>query len=228
VGTSPFSGRIQTGRGFNENAALDAGFTRDFVLNNLCHAADEFAQVRVAWGATSSAFDDTRVGITGFASPVTGTIGDTWYPLYSFGPWPIPLRVDGTPYRMRILLAAAAPNVNSVIALRAVLCPAAQAPTLVYGSTDNVWESATFTTTTGAFLTGASQGSNAWATQVSLTASQAAPWVVPVSTISGLGGDPMGASQCLVGLHVYYSTFTTVDGASPILIGAYAAEFVGA
>ena len=227
MGTSPLAGRIRTGRAFDENAALDAGFTRDFVLNNLCHAADEFAQVRVAWGATLAAFDDTQVGITGFASPTSGTIGDTWYPLYSFGPWPIPLRVDGTPYRMRILLVAAAPNANSAFALRAVLCPAAQAPTIVTGSTDNVWESVTFTTTSGAILTGASQGPNAWATQVSMTAEQAARDIVPVSTISGLGGGPLGASQCLVGLHVYYSTFTTVDGASPILLGAYAAEFVG-
>lgn len=229
MATSVYEGRIQTARSFDADAALDAGFVRDFVQNNLNHLADESAQVRVAYAATLNGLDDTTSGIGGYNAPGDFTLGAVWYELASFGPFPIRIRKDGTPYRMRVRVNAKAAVATNDVKIRLVLCPRSRAAGYVASSLDLVWESATFSSTTAAWLTGASQGSNAWTTQVSVLNSEAVSWITETGTPSIIGGSSVATEQVLVSLNAFYSIEESVaqDRLSPVMLALYGAEYVG-
>lgn len=230
MATSAYQGRIRTARAFDEDAALDAGFVRDFVQNNLNHLADESAQVRVAYSSTRSAFADTATGIVGFGAPEDLDIGDLWYRLASFGPFPIRIRKDGTPYRMRIRVNANNVYSSSTTRLRVVLCPKGTDSWLVRANEDFVWESQDFTSTSSGWRTGASLGTNGWATQVALRNSDITPWIGTVSSLNAVGGSTtVSCDQVLVSLNVWYSTENSInqERVSPVLRACYAAEYVG-
>lgn len=230
MATSAYQGRIRTARAFDADAALDAGFVRDFVQNNLNHLADESAQVRVAYSSTSSGFEDTTTGLTGFNNPGDFALGDRWYQLTSFGQFPIRVRKSGAPYRMRIRINASNQFSSSTTKIRVVLCPRSLARDLVLAAEDFVWESESFTSTSAGWRAGASLGTNAWTTQVSLSSADVESWVSTTSTVVDVGStDIVSTEQILVALNVWYSTenATTQELSSPVLRACYAAEYVG-
>jgi hypothetical protein len=229
MATSVYEGRIRTARSFDADAALDAGFVRDFVQNNLNHLADESAQVRVAYAATLNGLDDTQPGVAGYNSPGNFALGDQWYPLTSFGPFPIRIRKNGTPYRMRVRVNAAATVATNDVKIRLVLCPFSLSNSFSDASFDFVWESSTFSSTSATWLTGSSQGPNAWATQLSVTGADASSWIAETSSPSAISGSAVAIEQVLVSLNVFYSIeeSTAQDRLSPGLFALYAAEYVG-
>lgn len=225
MATSIHEGRLLTGRAFDANAALDAGFTRDFVLNNLAHLADEHAQVRVAWTPTSTSFDDQAVGFAQ-TTPITA---DIWAPVVSFGPFPIALRQNGDTYRIRIRVAAITGDNPAAGVLRVVLCPVEEAALAVQANEDNVYEVTLADDTTNAWRSGSSQGSSAWSNMIYAPAELTAGWVSTVSTLETVGGNAAGVEQCLVSLNVYAKTTDAPDTDTPgiVLTGLYAAEYIG-
>ena len=58
MSTSPLNGRLLTDTTLFQggNDPVDTVLVRDVVQNNLCHFADEFAQVRVNWTAGQTAY----------------------------------------------------------------------------------------------------------------------------------------------------------------------------
>lgn len=199
---------------------VGACISRDFVLNNLLHFADEFAQVRVAWSATASGYRNGSGYLTGNTSLISA---DVWHPIVSFGPFPIALRQDGRSYRMRVRVAGASSGGHAV-KFRMVLAPFDAAPGVVSLNEDFIFETATTTSGTGAWLTGTSMLSS-WTTQVQISASSAAEWMATSRTISDISGNDTGVSQCLVNCNIFGSTANT--GSTPRLHGLYAAEWVG-
>lgn len=216
--TSVHSGRLLSGLGLAAPGAIGASIARDYAINNLLHLADEYAQVRVAWIAPV----ESEGYISGRTSSLTA---DRWFPIGSFGPFPIALRESGDSYRLRVRVAGSSSGGHAV-KFRIVLAPLREALDLVNTTTaDFIFETATTTSGTGAWLTGASIGVEAWTTQVQLPAEYAAAWMRETATLTDVAGTAVGAQQCLVAVNVFGSTANT--GSVPRLAGVYAAEFVG-
>lgn len=82
--------RYNTSSAFGQNFPLDVSSWRT-LHNNVCHQADEASQVRVAWC-------DQR-GAAGLTKTLSQT--NRWERLGVFGPFPLSIRADGTPYPLR-------------------------------------------------------------------------------------------------------------------------------
>jgi hypothetical protein len=114
------------------------------------------------------------------------------------------------------------------VKFRAVIAPdAATALSLVNGATgDFIFETATTSSTTHAWLTGASAGANAWTTQIVIPAEYATAWTTATDTLDDLAGDSASVGQCLVSVTVFGSTANAAS--LPRLSGLYLAEWIGA
>ncbi len=227
MSTSPLGGRLLTDTTLFQggNDPVDTVLVRDVVQNNLCHFADEFAQVRVNWSAGQTAYTNGAGYLT---SRTTNIRADFTYHIASFGPFPISLRqlngTGGASYRLRIRLAGASSDGNAVT-FWAVLGPPYGATALSYVSSDLAY-AANAGSSTMAWLTGASQGDNAWPTQVVVPGSYLSRFLTETATKDDLGGNRAGVQQCLVSLHVFGSS--TLTSSVPRLGAVYAAEWVGA
>lgn len=216
--TSVHSGLLLSGYGLDATKAVGASIARDYAVNNLLHLADEYAQVRVAWIAPT----EGEGYVTGRTASITA---DRWYPIASFGAFPIALRQDGSSYRLRVRLGGSSSGGHAV-KFRLVFAPQRDALDLVNTTAgDFIFETATTTSGTGAWLTGTSQGVEAWTTQVQIPPEYAATWMRETSTLSDIGGSAVGVQQCLVACSIFGSTANAAS--VPRLSGVYAAEFVG-
>lgn len=221
MSTSPLGGRLLGNiYGLTQYTPVGAAIARDFAVNNLLHFADEYAQVRVAWTPTVTTYSGGTGYLTGRTSALSVNI---WYPIASYGPFPIALREDGRSYRLRVRIAGASSGGHAV-KFRLVLAPQSEAPARVTQSLDSIYETATTTSSTGAWLTGASVLSSL-ATQVQATSEETSAWITTTSTLTDLAGDDTGASQCLVSCAIYGSTANVAS--IPRLHGVYAAEWIG-
>ena len=227
MSTSPLSGRLLTDTTLFQggNDPVDTTITRDVIVNNLCHFADEFAQVRVNWSAGQTAYTNG----SGYLTTRTSSLRTTYrYHIASFGPFPIALRQSnastGASYRLRVRLAGASSDGNAVT-FYAVLGPPYAATALAYYAEDLTWAANTSSTTMG-WLTGASSGANNWSTQVVVPGSYLSRMLTETATKDDLGGNRAGVQQCLVSLHVFASV--QIATSVPRLGAVYAAEWVGA
>jgi hypothetical protein len=227
MSTSPLGGRLLTDTTLFQggNDPVDTVIVRDVVLNNLCHYADEFAQVRVNWSAGQTAYTNGSGYLT---TRTTGLTTSPWFYIASFGPFPITLRqttgIGGASYRLRVRLAGSS-SAGAAVTFRAVVASYSSGQSSVTGALDDHIFEATTSSTTMGWLTGTSQGVNAWTTQVVLPSSYVGPWMVPVGTLTDLGGDPAAVTQCLVSLHVFANTANATS--VPRLGAVYAAEWIG-
>lgn len=227
MSTSPNGAIIRTDASLydSQNRPIDTVLMRDVVLNNLCHYADEFAQVRVNWSAGQTAYTNGN----GYLTPrITGLTTTAWWFIQSFGPFPIAMRQaarqTGASYRVRVRLAGSS-SAGQAVTFRAVLGPPRAALALVSGPLDDHIFEATTSSTSMAWLTGTSQGVNAWTTQITVPATYAGSWFQPVGTKTDLGGDGAAVDQCLMSLHVLAKTANVTS--VPRLGAVYAAEWVG-
>jgi hypothetical protein len=200
---------------------VDPDITRDVICNNLDHYADSFGQVRWAFSPGVSTFV-TKSYLTPRTADV---VVNTWYQITASAPFPLPLRADGSGYKLRVRLGGASSGGHAV-KFALVIAPVAVAPAVLAASnTDASFETATTTSASAAWLTGASQGIGAYTTMVALDAATAAGYVRNVDTPVDLSGAASAVSQCLVSVVVYGSTANT--GSVPRLYGGFAAEWVG-
>ena len=217
--TSPYGYRVRTGGQFGTagTSPISAVYARRVVLNNLLHYADVFGQVRAGWNTSP------RVG-KGYIDSVTPTAVDTPYPIWSTT-FPLALRASLASYKLRVRIAGASSNNTHAVRFRAVLCRASALSTRVLDAADHVFLTATTTSSTAAWLTGASQGSEAYTTMIALTEGSVTDALTITSTPADIGGAGRAVPQCLVTLAVYGQTANVA--ATPRLHGVYAAEWVG-
>lgn len=210
-----------------DSSPVETALMRDGVANNLLHAADSFAQVRVNLAGIA-------VGLTGSgrlgSETIDGAVAGEWYPLggQPMDSWPLTMHADGRPYLLRIRLGAAASTTNGAVTItwRVFLAPVGRQVEELHRFADHIWEASNAASTTAMWLSGATQGSAGHATVLELDAPTASRWVQRVSTYDAVAGaSPTTIEQLLVGLYVYAKT----DNASvlPRLHNIYAAEFVG-
>lgn len=87
--------------------AIDPYVTRDYIANNILHAADQTA-ARVLINYVSP--DDAYISGNDPQSTSGVILGSKWYPIAAFGPFPLSMRDrSGTlsPYALRVALAGA-------------------------------------------------------------------------------------------------------------------------
>lgn len=211
-----------------DSSPVETALMRDGVANNLLHAADSFAQVRVNYAAIAASLAGgvRRGAETIDSAPTAGE----WYELggQPFDSWPLTMHADGRPYLLRIRLGAAANATNGTVTItwRVFLAPVGRQVEELHRFADHVWEASSAASTTALWISGATQGSAGHATVLELDAPTASRWVQRVSTYDAVAGaSPTTIEQLLVGLYVYAKT----DNASvlPRLHNLYAAEFVG-
>lgn len=206
----------------DELVPVDTTLVRDVVVNNLNHAADEYAQVRVAYSAAATSFS----GGQGYVTPrTTLRSADEFNRVATFGPFPLSVSENGSSYKLRIRLAGASSDNTNTATFRVVLSPTNRA----YGAAvsdlgPRVWEAST-TSSTSAYLTGANVDdsdptliylSNALVGECTRN---------DIATLDDLAGDPATVSQCLVYLSVFAKVSNTAT--TPRLTALYAAEYVG-
>lgn len=217
VTTSPYGYRVRVGSQFGTAGAspISAVYARRVLLNNLCHYADVFGQVRASW---ASGTGKTPISTT------TPAAANTPYFLWSTS-FPIALRADGSAYKLRIRIAGASSDNATAVRFRAVVGSPLVVSRLVTSATDSAFLTATTTSSTGAWLTGASNGSNAYTTMIEMTPDEVADAIVTVGTPVDIAGADRGVAQALVTLAVYGQTANVAS--TPQLHGVYAAEWVG-
>lgn len=114
--TSPFGGRRDFDLGnAAESATVDPYIARDYVANNLLHAADQ-ACARVL--ISDMASDDALI-VDNFDQFTTADVSSVaWLPVETFGPFPISTRfVDGVPvaYRLRCAIYASSSSMGQEV-----------------------------------------------------------------------------------------------------------------
>lgn len=200
---------------------VGAVVARDVICNNLDHYADSMAQVRFAWAPGTSTYASKS-----YLTPrTTGVVVNTWYQIAASHAFPLPARADGTGYKIRVRLGGASSGGHAV-KFAIVLAPVGSAQAVVTASaSDASFETATTTSATAAWLTGASQGSGAYTTMVALSASEVGLYTRLTDTPVDLSGARSAVAQCLVNLVVFGSTANT--GSVPRLYGVAAEEWIG-
>lgn len=218
--TSPYGYRVRIGSQFGTGgeSPISAPYARRVALNNLCHYADVFGQVRASWASSP------RVGGKGYLTPTTPTVVDTPFLIWGTH-FPIAVRADGSAYKLRIRIAGASSDGLNAVRFRAVLSPAAYNAAVSTRAEDYVFLTTTTTSSTAAWLTGTSQGADAFTTMVELTSRDVSEAATITSTLSDVGGSERAVAQTLVMLGVYGQTANLA--AVPRLHGVYAAEWVG-
>lgn len=218
MSTSPLEGFVRTA-GTTNYDAVSATVARQNALNNVLHAADEHAQVRVNWMSKAvgggQGYIDTRAAPT----------ASVWYKLASFGPFPLAVREVGRSYYLRVRVACASSSIHQVN-LRVVISPITLSRGLASTATspgDYVYEVSTSTTV--AWVAGTSLGSEALSTMTVVDAAHASEWTQTVSTLTDVSGAGTGVEQCLVYANVVGSTANTAS--IPRLYGLYIAEYIG-
>ncbi len=195
----------------------DTVIMRDGVLNGLLHLADEYAQIRCNWCAVSSPPNQGYRGIT------SGFTADRWYRLGEFGKWPIQLRADGTPYKIRVRLAGMTNGTGTAKFGCAISPPGWDS--FWAGSFDSIFHTATTSSGTAGWLTGSSQGSAASGTLVTLPIATDARWSRPVATLDDLAGDPVSVTQAIATLTVFGQNNNASGDAR--IVAVHASEYVG-
>ena len=223
AGTSIHSARIRMATASYAAATYPVGpvVARDVVCNNLDHYADSMGQQRWTWSPGVSTFV-TKSYLTPRTS---GVVVDTWYQITASMPFPLPLRASGASYKLRVRLGGASSGGHAV-KFAIAIAPVTEALAIVNASnSDASFETATTTSATAAWLTGASQGTGAYTTMVELDATTAATYLRRTTTPVDLSGVGSEVEQILVSVVVYGSTANT--GSVPRLYGGFAADWVG-
>lgn len=217
--TSPYGYRVRTGGQFGTagSAPISAVYARRVLVNNLCHYADVFGQVRASWSGSALA-------AKGYLETTPPTVVDGPYLMWATT-FPVMLRAGMEPYKLRIRLAGATSNALYACRFRAVLASQTTIASRLTEAADHVFLTATTSSTTGAWLTGASQGSGAYTTMLEMSREDVASALTITSTPADIGGAGRATTQCLVTLGVYGQTANVL--ATPRLYGVYASEWVG-
>lgn len=199
--------------------ALDARTAR-IVISNLNHLSDEFGQVCVNMSGTTAALS----GKAGYLTPGTPAFVTTFYFVTSFK-FPIKVRAGGQSYKFRIRIGGASGNTAATSFLAGLGPGIIRLSGASGGTTDNFFRTADTTTTTAAWLTGASLGPNAYTRMIEMAPDQVSRCVVDRETLVALGGAPASVEVALVTLNIWATTANVTH--VPRLYSVYLAEVIG-
>ncbi len=199
--------------------ALDARTSR-IVMSNLNHMADEFAQVRVAMSNTkiSSFYADP------YLTSQTPAAADVPY-LVTSATFPMNVRVQGQAYKLRVRIGGATANAAATATFYAVLGQGSRAAVGLFEASDSVYVTSGTASTSAAWLTGVSQGTEAYTTMMEMDAAKTSLCLAQFPTNVELGGDPATVAVTWATLTIFAST--TNAAYTPRLYGLYAAEVIG-
>ncbi len=210
---------IDTAAVGGQTQALDARTSR-IVMSNLNHMADEFAQVRVALSSTKISSFYAEPYLT---SRQPQTPGVPY--LITSASFPMNVRVQGQAYKLRVRIGGATANAAATATFYAVLGQGHRASADVSLASDAVYVTAGTASTSAAWLTGASQGAQAYTTMVEMDAAATALCLAQFPTAEQLGGDPVSVPLTWATLSIFAST--TNLSYVPRLYSVYAAEVIG-
>ncbi len=226
--------------------------TRDVLGNGVQHAMDSMAQCRVNFVGYTG-----QTGRFGYSVPLVrqdSTLDGRWQSVQGspFGIWPLTLKNDGTPYKLRIRAAVssandddplditAGPSASVVVtqAFRFVLAPLGRGWDMFPRAEDSAYQLSWTSGSPGVTATwvaGATRGAGAYTTYLELDRDLAAEWTVPISVFDSTSGsgDGYAVKQCLVALHAFAysggweSSGGQNDGAVPVLRALHVEEFAG-
>jgi hypothetical protein len=232
MSTSIHNGRVQFADSLygTDNDPADVTILRDGVVNGLLHCADSYAQVRVNF-----VHPDYSTFAAAAAYEYNQTVDTTptpnaWYRMEGspFGEWPLTLHDDGTPYVLRVRVGGASSGgaATGTITFRVVIAPANAGLGELELAADHIFETAGTTSTSVAWLTGATRGSGAHTTRMELSATRAGRWTREIDVYDAVSSATQRqVRQCLVSAHVFAKTTNALD--VPRLHALYLAEYVG-
>lgn len=227
MSTSAYAGIVDFASSLYGSAddPVDAVMMADGVANGLHHLADSSAQVRCNYWPIDSSISNNVDNYLTIESPDEA---DRYYLVGGFpmGPWPLKIKPGGTPFRLRLRVAAAISSATGspTSSFRLVIAPSLR-EAVVYQTLndDNVYRF-TATSTTPQIVTGTSGGTLNASTYVQVSAEQARSWTRTITVPNAVsGGDPRTIEQCTVGAWLWAST--TAVGSLPRLHGLYLAEY---
>lgn len=212
--TSVHGGLVRAYVPLAADGPIEAHTARDCTFNNLNHLADEAGQVYVDWAGTVG-------GTLAYMTTADAIVADEWQEIVTYERLVIPVRADtGQPYAMRVRIGGHASAAFDVDFRLAISPGTPSADT----ADDSAYLTGATASTTAAWLSGTSQGAEAWTNLVRLSASQmGAPQ--PYLTLTGIGGSVITGEQYRVGLTVWGRTVNV--SATPRLSGLYVAAFIG-
>lgn len=216
---------------------------RNVTLNNLCHYADGFGQVVVAWSGTKSTLTHGYGFLFSAGEPVGTLVAGVPYTL---GHWSCPLRIraNGSSYKLRVRVAGASGTPGESVCFFATIgMPGVWAMNTIYDGTgyeygpitpgtrtatitehgDAVHETASTTSGTPAWLTGVSRGTNAWDDLIGLPADLASAYQRTHATTNEVG-DAEVVTYIDASLIVFCVAQTA--GVTGQLHGVYACEWI--
>lgn len=201
---------------------VDTAIMRAGVGNGLLHYADGAGQMRI-----SACYQS---GLLTGGGGSSGTVESTpnanqWYLLEGgiLGPWPLtcygdatgPSDFKGYPYRCRVYLRGKTTNASGSCVFALVLCPLGRsleylpapsgAPSPPINFRDHVWISSAVTSTSFAWLTGASRGPLDFANAIQVRPELAQDWTT-TENANETSSTLRTVDQVLVALHVYART----------------------
>lgn len=194
---------------------------RDTLHNNLSHACDSMAQVRVNFfhpnGLTGGHdLSSTQDGPGEF--PYSGRVIGT------FGDWPITVGENSQPYSLRVEAYGDSASAAGVAFLWVVIAPSRSAAGERWQPADHIWRSDALTTT-AAKLTGSTMGSGAYSDRIVLSPDLVRTWAVDTPVFDDYSsGSPRSVQQVMVSATVFGSQS---NAASLVrLYGLHISEFI--
>lgn len=223
MATSPLEAFIRSDEGV-EFRPYDAVLARDVLVNNASHLADSHgAQVLVKWIPTHTSFG--RANTNSYLASRSSPTADSWFRCGGpFGPYSLKIRPDGSSYRVRVRVAASG-STSGDLTLRIVLAPLARGEAWLLEPGDHVYETELINSTSAAWYSGVSLGSNGWTTMCALSPVRVVECLASTSTLTGISGTPVTIQQTACYLHVFMKT---TDGATVgRLQGLIASQWIG-
>lgn len=180
--------------------AVTPVLARDVAANNVNHRSDVSGQCRASFAPCAL----TGPGYLEAQSALT----NQWFPLWRVAPFSVPLMPDATPYRLRVALAGSNGGGSTKARFAVVVGRVGSTRSLIGSGTsvvasDQVWRSAETTSSTAAYLSGASQGDEAYDRTVAMSARVASRAVETFTTLDGVAGSAVLGLACMVELVVY-------------------------
>jgi len=226
---------ILTGGGIVEFAAalfgtdddpMDPVIKRDGLVHGLLHAADSMAQVRVNYNPILAGASEGQDSFETIETPASTSdfllVGGT-----PFGPWPLTIRANGAPYKLRVRFAGAVASTVATATFRVVIFPLIRISTSdITLAVDSTFEATTSSATVD-WISGTSQGTVGSSTLITVTARQAQSWTREVEVFNAVSSPAAGVSIEQVRVMAYVFAKTTDVTKLPRMHALHIEEYIG-
>jgi hypothetical protein len=206
---------------------VDTVVMRDGVMHGLLHAADSMGQVRVNYMGIGNAVSEGQDEFETIETPANTSdyylMGGT-----PFGPWPLTMRANGEPYKLRVRVGGSVSATPATATFRIVIAPLTIVTAAdVLAALDSTLQ-VTATSTTLAWLTGQSQGTLGSTTLITVTADQAAAWTRDVDIYNAVSSPAGGQTVEQIRVMAYVFAKTSDVTKLPQLSALHIQEYIGA